>query len=128
MLERTARRKYQLELTSAAAAYAVVLIGSMMLAKPMPDGALRTVLLLSPAIPVGFVIWVIARQFRRLDEFVRLRTLESLAIAAAVTAGLSFTYGFIEGAGFPRLSMFWVWGVMGIVWGGLECLRCLRDR
>ena len=128
MLERTARRKYQLELTSAAAAYAVILIGSMTLAKPMPDGALRTVLLLSPAIPVGFVIWVIARQFRRLDEFVRLRTLESLAIAAAVTAGLSFTYGFIEGAGFPRLSMFWVWGVMGIVWGGLECLRCLRDR
>jgi hypothetical protein len=128
MLERTARRKYQLELTGAAAAYAVVLIGSMVLAKPMADGALRTVLLLTPAIPVCFLIWVIARQFRRLDEFLRLRMLESLGIAAAVTAGLSLTYGFVEGAGFPRLSMFWVWGVMGMVWGGLECVRCLRDR
>jgi hypothetical protein len=128
MLERTAARKYRMELAASTAAYALVLVGSLTFAKSMPDGALRTALLLSPAIPIGLMIWVIARQFRRLDEFVRLRTLESLAIAAAVTAGLSLTYGFIEGAGFPRLSMFWVWGVMGMVWGGLECLRNLRNR
>jgi hypothetical protein len=128
MLERTARRKYQLELLGAASAYALVLVGSMSVAKSMPESPLRTLLLLTPAIPIALVIWVIARQFRRLDEFLRLRTLESLGIAAAVTAGLSLTYGFIEGVGFPRLSMFWVWGVMGLVWGGLECLRCLKDR
>jgi hypothetical protein len=110
------------------AIYILVLFGALSIAKPMPEGALRTALLLTPMIPIALAIWAIARQFRRMDEFIRLRTLESLAIAAAVTAGLSLTYGFLEGAGFPRLSMFWVWPVMGFVWGGFECLRCVVKR
>jgi hypothetical protein len=128
MLERDARHKYQRELAGSGVAYLLVLYGSLTLAKPMADGVLRTALLLTPAIPIGLMIWVIARQFRRMDEFIRLRTLESLAIAAAVTAGLSLTYGFLEGAGFPRLSMFWIWAVMGFVWGALECVRCVGNR
>ncbi|HLA71208.1 MAG TPA: hypothetical protein VK624_06825 [Steroidobacteraceae bacterium] len=128
MLERDARRKYLLELGASMAIYILVLFGALSIAKPMPEGALRTALLLTPMIPIALAIWAIARQFRRMDEFIRLRTLESLAIAAAVTAGLSLTYGFLEGAGFPRLSMFWVWPVMGFVWGGFECLRCVVKR
>jgi hypothetical protein len=73
-------------------------------------------------------VWAIARHFRRMDEFVRMRSLESLAVAAAITAGLSLTYGFLESAGFPKLSMFWVWGVMGLVWGAHACLRCVLTR
>jgi len=125
MLERDARRKYLLELGVSMVLYFIVLFGALSIGKPMPAGALRTALLLAPMIPVCLAIWAIARQFRRMDEFMRLRTLESLAIAAAVTAGLSLTYGFLEGAGFPRLSMFWVWPVMGFVWGALACLRCV---
>ena len=89
MLERDARRKYLLELGASMAIYILVLFGALSIGKPMPEGALRTALLLAPMIPVCLAIWAIARQFRRMDEFVRLRTLESLAIAAAVTAGLS---------------------------------------
>ena len=128
MLERDARRKYLVELGGSMVIYMAVLYGSLILAKPMAEGTVRTALLLTPMIPIGFAIWAIARQFRRMDEFVRLRTLESLAIAAAVTVGLSLTYGFLEGAGFPRLSMFWVWPVMGFVWGGFEATRCLVRR
>jgi hypothetical protein len=128
MLERDARRKYQLEMGASMAAYVVVLLGSLTLAKTIEHGALRTALLLSPVIPIGLAIWAIARQFRRMDEFVRLRSLEGLAIAAAVTAGLSLTYGFLEGAGYPRLSMFWVWPVMGFVWGMFQCVRNLASR
>jgi hypothetical protein len=58
-----------------------------------------------------------------MDEYVRLRNLESLAIAAAMTAGLSFSYGFLEGDGFPRLSMFWVWGIMGVGWRLVHAVR-----
>jgi hypothetical protein len=125
MLERDARRRYQLELGASMVIYIAVLFGSIAIAKPMAEGVLRTALLLTPMIPIGLAIWAIARQFRRMDEFVRLRTLEGLAIAAAVTAGLSLTYGFLEGAGFPKLSMFWVWPVMGAVWGVFQCLRCV---
>ena len=94
----------------------------------MEEGLARTLLLLTPVVPLLLAVWAIARHFSRMDEFMRLRSLESLAIAAAVTAGLSLTYGFLESAGFPKLSMFWVWGVMGIIWGLHACLRCLFSR
>ena len=47
---------------------------------------------------------------------------------AAVTAALSFSYGFLESAGFPKLSMFWVWSVMGVVWALHTWLRCMLSR
>lgn len=128
MLEREANRKYRLELGAAMLAYIAVLFGSIYLGKPMEPGATRTLLLVSPVIPLMLSIWVIARHFGRMDEFVRLRSLESFAIAGAVTAGVTFTYGFLEGAGFPKLSMFWVWGLMGATWGLVACLRCVAAR
>ena len=128
MLEREANRKYRLELGAAMVAYIAVLFGSIYLAKPMEPGATRTLLLVSPVIPLMISIWVIARHFGRMDEFVRLRSLESFAIAGAVTAGVTFTYGFLEGAGFPKLSMFWVWSLMGGTWAAVAGLRCLVSR
>jgi hypothetical protein len=128
MLERDAKRKYRLELTAAMLAYGIVLVGSIYLAKPMDDGVPRVLLLLSPVIPLMLSIWVIVRHFARMDEFVRLRSLENFAIAGAVTAGVSFTYGFLEGAGFPKLSMFWVWGLMGVTWSVVTAARCLAAR
>jgi hypothetical protein len=128
MKEREANQKYRIELFSTMLAYAVVLIGSVTLAKPMESGVTRTLLLVSPIVPLLLAVWAIARHFRRMDEFVRMRSLESLAVAAAITAGLSLTYGFLESAGFPKLSMFWVWGVMGLVWGAHACLRCVITR
>jgi hypothetical protein len=128
MKEREANRKYRLELFSAMAVYMLVLFGSIYIAKPMEPGTARTLLLITPVVPLMLAIWAIARHFRRMDEFMRLRSLESLAIAAAVTAGLSLTYGFLESAGFPKVSAFWVWGVMGLVWGAHACLRCVFTR
>jgi hypothetical protein len=128
MLEREAKRKYFWELGLSMVLYAVVLAVSLRVTGKMADGLARTLLALAPAVPIFITVWVIARQFRRMDEFVRLRSLESIAVAAAVTAGLTFTYGFLESAGFPRLSMFWVWGIMGITWGTHTCLRGFFSR
>jgi hypothetical protein len=108
MLEREANRKYRLELGGAMLLYIAVLFGSIQVGKAMEPGAARTLVLLSPAIPLVIAIWTIVRHFGRMDEFIRLRSLEGFAIAGAVTAGVTFTYGFLEGAGFPKLSMFWV--------------------
>jgi hypothetical protein len=128
MKEREATRKYLIEFSTTMVLYVVVLFGSIYIAKPMQPGIARTLLLVTPIIPILLTVWAIARQFRRMDEFVRLRSLESIAIAAAVTAGVSLTYGFLESAGFPKLSMFWVWPVMGLVWGAHACLRCVFSR
>jgi hypothetical protein len=124
MLEREARRKYILELSGAMLLYAGVLVGSIFLAGRMQPGTTRTLLLLAPAIPMLLAVWAIVRQFGRMDEFVRLRSLESLGVAAAITAALTFSYGFLESAGFPKVSMFWVWGVMGVSWAMIASVRC----
>lgn len=128
MKEREANTKYRVELFSAMILYAGVLFGSISLAKGMDPGAARTMLLLTPMVPLLLAVWVISRQFARMDEFVRLRSLEGLSVAAGVTAALSLTYGFLESAGFPKLSMFWVWPVMGASWGLHALLRRVLSR
>jgi hypothetical protein len=128
MLERDAKKKYFLEMGAVLALYVVTLVGSIRLGGSMMPGTARTLLVLTPVIPVLLTVWVIARQFGRMDEFVRLRTLEAFSVAGAITAGLTFTYGFLEGAGFPRVSMFWVWGIMGFSWGTVSCWRSLSRR
>jgi hypothetical protein len=126
--EREGNRRYFYELFGAMTFYGVVLYASITMGRPMPPGLSRTLVLISPMIPLALAIWAIARHFRRVDEFVRLRSLESLSLAAAVTAGLSLTYGFLESAGYPKLSMGLVWPVMGAVWGVHACLRVAFSR
>jgi len=128
MHEQAARRQYRMEMGGSLALYVAALLVSIKAAAGMPEGALRTVILLAPMLPFLLAVWAVVRQVRRSDEFIRLSTLQNIAIAAAVTAAWTFTYGFMENAGYPRLSMFTVWPVMGFVWGALTCLRTLRDR
>lgn len=124
MHEKEVKKAYTRELMGAMVLYAVMLAVSIRVGRGMDPSHLRTALLISPMIGFGLAVWAIARQFRRIDEYQRQITLENMAIAAAVTAGASFTYGFLESAGFPRLSMFVVWPVMGGAWMVATLLRC----
>ncbi len=121
-------RRYIVEMLAIMALYSVTLLGSIHFAERLPKGALQTTVVLSPMIPVLLTILVVVRHLRRVDEYCRQQTLECLAIAAAVTAGWTFGYGFLEGIGYPRLSMFCVWGVMGAVWAIVAMARCALGR
>lgn len=104
------------------AAYAAVLILSQkILAAGVEDETARIALLLSPMLPAVFICGVVIRSIRQLDELQRRLQLEALALAFAGTALITFGYGFLEDAGLPRLSMFAVWPLMGVLWliGGL---------
>ena len=59
--------------------------------------------------------WVILRAVRRMDELMARQQLEAVVFACGGTALLSFGYGFLEGVAYPRLSMFWVWPVMCVL-------------
>ena len=58
----------------------------------------------------------------------RIRLLENIAVAAAITLAGTFTYGFLETAGFPKVSMFWVWIGMGVSTGAVTFMRKVLDR
>jgi len=128
MHEKRVARAYHTELWVAIGVYVVLLFGSITLARPMAEGRLRTVLLLLPMLGFALMIRAIVRHVARIDEYQRLRLLESLGIAFAITGALTFSYGFLETAGFPRLSMFTVWMVMGASWGAVNLVRAWRSR
>ncbi|MGA2131794.1 MAG: hypothetical protein ABSH50_05835 [Bryobacteraceae bacterium] len=59
------------------------------------------------------------RHFLRIDEYLRRTVAEYFAVAAAATGIWTLAYGFFELAGFPHLSMWWVWPGMAfamILW------------
>jgi hypothetical protein len=116
MSQQEKNRRYLLELASAMFLYFVALFGALRIGGRLPHGEFRLAVLLSPVLPLGLAAWAIIRHVRRTDEFVRQTTLENIAVAAGVTALVTFTYGFLETAGYPRISMFFVWPLMGLTW------------
>lgn len=126
MNQRNRNRLYVKELGGAMLLYIGMLYLALTIGQRMPPGAPQTAVYVSPMLPFLLAVWAIVRQIRRSDEFMRKTMVERLAVAAAVTAGWTFTYGFMEIAGYPRLSMFIVWPVMGGVWGVLSAIDHLR--
>ncbi len=110
-------KQYARELTTTMVIYALVLVGSITLlshvdvARPWRD-----VIALVPMIPAAATAWVVLRQMRRMDELQRRIQFEALAFSFAGTAILTFSYGFLEGLGYPRLSMFTVWPILAVLW------------
>jgi hypothetical protein len=128
MHEKQVARAYKTELWTAVAIYAVLLFGSITAARRMEEGMLRTVVMVIPMIGFGLMIRAIARHVARIDEYQRQRILETIALSAAITGAVTFTYGFLETAGFPRLSMFSVWVIMGASWAAVSGMRCWWPR
>ena len=112
------KRRYQLELFASALAYAVLLISVNVIADRVgtANKPLLIVLSLVPMIPVAFIVAAVTRYLLGCDELERHIQLTSLAVTMGATAFVTFSYGFLEGAGFPRLSMFSVWPLMASVW------------
>jgi|EndMetStandDraft_4_1072995.scaffolds.fasta_scaffold185123_2 hypothetical protein len=110
-------KQYLMELTAALAVYGAMLFGSIELlshadvARPWRD-----VIALSPMLPAAAMAWVILRELRRMDELQRRIQLEALGFSFAGAAVLTFSYGFLEGLGYPRLSMFTVWPLLAALW------------
>jgi hypothetical protein len=126
--EKRVGKAYLRELAGALVVYAVLLMMSIRFGRPMADGIVRLAVLLSPMIGFCLALWAIARHLRRVDEYARRFLLESFALGAALTAGLTFSYGFLETAGYPRLSMFSVWMVLCSVTALVCLVRSLQER
>lgn len=118
-----AAARYLRELFGSIAIYIALLVPSVTYGPAMEPGPLKTVALTCPMIGFLLMIWAVARQVGRMDEYQRIVMLETFALAAAITAAVTFTYGFMENAGYPRMSSFWVWGVMGSAWLGIGLFR-----
>ncbi|TWF56932.1 hypothetical protein FHW37_102572 [Neorhizobium alkalisoli] len=112
-----ARYRYFLEFGACMAAYIIALIASISVLNTIDGGpAFRIILSLLPMLPGIAICWVVLRQLRRMDEMQRRMQFEALGLAFAATAVVTFSYGFLEGVGFPKMSMFVIWPVMATFW------------
>lgn len=113
----TPSRRYSFESGAAAAAYAVLLVVSLTLLRTGHLGAWRYPVALLPVLPIPFGMLAFVRMLRRLDELQRRIEFDALAYSFGATMLITFTYGFLENAGLPRLSWIWVLPLMGVLWG-----------
>ncbi|PKR49982.1 hypothetical protein [Thalassospira povalilytica] len=99
------------------AAYVALLVFSQIV---LSNGIERTMIVamisLLPMLPAIFICAVIVRTIRQMDEMQRKLQFEALAMAFAGTALITFGYGFLEGSGLPKVSMFVVWPIMAALW------------
>ena len=75
--------------------------------------------LLWMAVPTGAILlmaYVVLRHFLRIDEFLRRVMMESFAVAGAFACLWTLVYALFELAGFPKISIWWVWGSMILIW------------
>lgn len=111
-----ATKRFIVHFWLAMAVYMIAVIASSYLLNKIPDGTLRIALALLPVLPMIAVATLVIRHIRHLDELARKVHLEVLAVGFVGTALITFSYGFLETAGFPRLSMFMVWSLMAPLW------------
>jgi multisubunit Na+/H+ antiporter MnhF subunit len=99
------------------AAYVVTLVVSLrMLAHGVEGRMAELAVSLSPVIPVIALCVCIVRLIRGMDEMQRRVQLEALSLSFAATALVTFSYGFLENVGFPKLSLFIVLPLMCSFW------------
>lgn len=106
----------------------VLFVSQSVLARGVASEPLGLLLALSPMLPALVILWAIVRAIRGLDEMQRKLQFEALVLAFAGTALITFSYGFLEGMGLPRLSMFAVWPLMAGLWVIGTLLGRLRYR
>lgn len=74
----------------------------------LPAGMLRTLLVLAPVVPGLLMIWRAVVNYRRCDEFLRIKVLEATAQTAVFTAVWTLIYAYLEPLGFPHLNVGFV--------------------
>ncbi len=119
-------RAYMLEFTGAIFIYAAMVGLSVFLFTHYGYEGLWVSVLPVPA--TFLVASAVLRNIRRMDEMQKQIMAESIGMAFVLTALITFNYGFLESAGFPRQSAFWVWGIMGLSWAVSQVIVMRRYR
>lgn len=114
--QRPGKRRYTRDVLVLLLAYGILLLASGYIVDANRDAAWRYAVAVLPMIPAAFVAVAWVRYYRTVDELQQRIALEALAFAFGGTALITFGYGFLDAAGLPRISWWWVWPVMAVLW------------
>lgn len=120
-------QKYGRDFAASMALYASVLFASRIALRALdPEGVAQILLAAAPTAPAALTVFVVLRHFATMDEMQRRIQIEAFCAGALFTGLATFSLGFLEDAGLPRLSMIWVMPGMIAAWGVL--LVIVRNR
>lgn len=110
-------REYQRRFAVAIGGYVIILLLSVYLLERTEQQMIRVILALLPIIPVSYGLWGYMQFIRQLDELQKRIQLEAIAFSMGLTGIITFTWGFLQGAGLPPLESIWVFPMMIAFWG-----------
>jgi hypothetical protein len=111
--------RYTKEFVVAMFAYVIVLVASNSLLPhyPLFHSPWAIPISLAPVIPVIFILQAIVGLLLHSDELQQRIQLLAIGFASGVTGLLTFSYGFLEGIGFPKISFVCVLPMLIGFWG-----------
>ena len=111
-----ARRRYNRDFVGVLVVYGAILAVTGLVVDANPDAGWRYAVAPLPMVPAVYLVVASVRYYRHRDELQQRIALEALAFAFVGTALITFTYGFLDFAGLPRINWWFVWPVMGTLW------------
>jgi hypothetical protein len=118
----------QIEIGLALLAYMMVLVGSVTVLRANPDASWRYIVAVVPALPAATVVFLFVRRLSRTDERQKRIQTEAFGFALGATALITFTYGFLEGAGMPHLNWTFILPLIAVLWGVGTAIFTFRYR
>jgi hypothetical protein len=109
-------RHYIWEMATGALAYVGSIYLSVRLLPAYPAGVAHIGVALLPLLPLALVFAAVIRFVAHTDEMLRRLHMDALAIAGGITAFLALTYGCLEMAGLPKLSAWWTFMCIDLIW------------
>lgn len=91
-------------------------IGAGLLLKYPMGNILRTLVIISPVIPVAFVLRSVMQLLQHTDELQQRIQLLAIGFSAAATSLLTFAYGLLENLGYPSLHSALILPLMAVLW------------
>jgi peptidoglycan/LPS O-acetylase OafA/YrhL len=102
---------------TAIGAYVVLILLSTWFLNRMDESNWRYLIAVLPVAPTAVAGIALVNGIRQLDELQRRIHSEAAVISAVATALITFSYGLLENAGLPSLSVIFVLPLMVMIWG-----------
>jgi len=116
----------QIEFGLVVLAFLMVMVGCVTVVQANPTAAWRYYVAALPLVPGAFLAWLFVRAVGRLSDLQKWIQIQAFGFALAMTALVTFAYGFLEGTGMPYLNSVFVLPLMAILWGLAAATLALR--
>ncbi len=110
-------KQYLLEFGSSMALYTAAIFFSFSFLAANPNSPWQIWISILPILPAIIATVAVIRAQVKLDELQQKVQLLSFAISFVIVGLTTFTYGFLENVGFPKIPFVWIFPFMIATWG-----------